>query len=239
MKRNIVFEIYFNPKKYLSLLTCIEQINGILKIQHQYLVKRQDWYLCATSKKEASIYKMFDKDGVTEIGLKKMTQRYNKEKDYFGLPIWDKETEQASLLYILSEGSSGQSFKVYVIIDFRSLEITLDDVQKFCLALSEHFDDAYITVNNNYSEDKMVFPDRLSAAWMIYLPKVQLSHNIVPQAFDVISPTDHEGHAAGSLVVTLPHFFDNMNTDDIKAVNSVDIKLRELGLLPRYADFQR
>ena len=237
MKRNLVFEIYFNPKKYLSLLTCIEQINGILKIQHQYLVKRQDWYLCATSKKEASIYKMFDKDGVTEIGLKKMTQRYNKEKDRFSLAIWDKKTEQGSLLYILSEEGSGQSFKVHINIVFRSLEITLDDVQKFCLALSEHFDDAYITVNNNYSDDKMVFPDRLSAAWMIYLPKVQLSHNIVPQAFDVISPTDHEGHAAGSLVVTLPHFFDDMNTDDIKAVNSVDIKLRELGLLPRYADF--
>ena len=236
MKRNIVFEIYFNPKKYLSLLTCIEQINGILKIQHQYLVKRQDWYLCATSKKEASIYKMFDKDGVTEIGLKKMTQRYNKEKDRFSLAIWDKKTEQGSLVYILSEEGSGQSFKVHINIDFRSLEITLDDVQKFCLALSEHFDDAYITVNNNYSDDKMVFPDRLSAAWMIYLPKVQLSHNIVPQAFDVISPTDHEGHAAGSLVVTLPHFFDEKNTDDIKAVNSVDIKLRELGLLPLYAD---
>ena len=237
MKRYIVFEIYFNPKKYLSLLTCIEQINGILKIQHQYLVKRQDWYLCATSKKKASIYKMFDKDGVTEIGLKKMTQRYNKEKDCFSLAIWDKKTEQGSLLYMLSDEGSGQSFKVHINIVFRSLEITLDDVQKFCLALSEHFDDAYITVNNNYSEDKMVFPDRLSAAWMIYLPKVQLSHNIVPQAFDVISPTDHEGHAAGSLVVTLPHFFDVMNTDDIKAVNSVDIKLRELGLLPRYADF--
>ena len=237
MKRNIVFEIYFNPKKYLSLLTCIEQINGILKIQHQYLVKRQDWYLCATSKKEASIYKMFDKDGVTEIGLKKMTQRYNKEKDCFSLAIWDKKTEQGSLVYMLSDEGSGQSFNVRIIITFRSLEITLDDAQKFCLALSEHFDDAYITVNNNYSEDKMVFPDRLSAAWMIYLPKVQLSHNIVPQAFDVISPTDHEGHAAGSLVITLPHFFDEKNTDDIKAVNSVDIKLRELGLLPRYADF--
>ncbi len=237
MKRNIVFEIYFNPKKYLSLLTCIEQINGILKIQHQYLVKRQDWYLCATSKKKASIYKMFDKDGVTEIGLKKMTQLYNKEKDYFSLAIWDKKTEQGSLLYILSEEGSGQSFKVHINIVFRSLEITLDDVQKFCLALSEHFDDAYITVNNNYSNYKMAFPDRLSAAWMIYLPKVQLSHNMVPQAFDVISPTDHEGHAAGSLVVTVPHFFDDRNTDDIKAVRRVDIKLRELGLLPRYADF--
>ena len=236
MKRNIVFEIYFNPKKYLSLLTCIEQINGILKIQHQYLVKRQDWYLCATSKKKASIYKMFDKDGVTEIGLKKMTQRYNKEKDRFSLAIWDKKTEQGSLLYMLSEEGSGQSFKVHINIVFRSLEITLDDAQKFCLALSEHFDDAYITVNNNYSNYKMAFPDRLSAAWMIYLPKVQLSHNIVPQAFDVISPTDHEGHAAGSLVITLPHFFDEKNTDDIKAVHRVDIKLRELGLLPLYAD---
>ena len=239
MKRSIVFDIYFNPKKYLSLLTCIEQINGILKIQHQYLVKRQDWYLCATSKKKASIYKMFDKDGVTEIGLKKMTQRYNKEKDCFSLAIWDKKTEQGSLVYMLSDEGSGQSFKVHINIVFRSLEITLDDAQKFCLALSEHFDDAYITVNNNYSEDKMAFPDRLSAAWMIYLPKVQLSHNIVPQAFDVISPTDHEGHAAGSLVVTVPHFFDNRNTDDIKAVRRVDIKLHELGLLPRYADFQR
>ena len=239
MKRNIVFEIYFNPKKYLSLLTCIEQINGILKIQHQYLVKRQDWYLCATSKKKASIYKMFDKDGVTEIGLKKMTQRYNKEKDCFSLAIWDKKTEQGSLVYMLSDEGSEQSFKVHINIVFRSLEITLDDAQKFCLALSEHFDDAYITVNNNYSKDKMAFPDRLSAAWMIYLPKVQLSHNIVPQAFDVISPTDHEGHAAGSLVVTVPHFFDNRNTDDIKAVRRVDIKLHELGLLPRYADFQR
>ncbi len=237
MKRSIVFDIYFNPKKYLSLLTCIEQINGILKIQHQYLVKRQDWYLCATSKKKASIYKMFDKDGVTEIGLKKMTQQYNKNKQFFGLAIWDKKTEQVSLQYMLFEKSSGQSCKVRIIIDFRSLEITLDDAQKFCLALSEHFDDAYITVNNNYSNYKMAFPDRLSAAWMIYLPKVQLSHNIVPQAFDVISPTDHEGHAAGSLVVTVPHFFDDRNTDDIKAVRRVDIKLHELGLLPRYADF--
>ncbi|WP_370578499.1 hypothetical protein ABX014_21265 [Snodgrassella alvi] len=166
-----------------------------------------------------------------------MTQRYNKEKDRFSLAIWDKKTEQSALLYMLSDEGSGQSFKVRIIIDFRSLEITLDDAQKFCLALSEHFDDAYITVNNNYSEDKMVFPDRLSAAWMIYLPKVQLSHNIVPQAFDVISPTDHEGHAAGSLVVTVPHFFDERNTDDIKAVRRVDIKLHELGLLPLYVDF--
>ena len=236
MKRNIVFEIYFNPKKYLSLLTCIEQINGILKIQHQYLVKRQDWYLCATSKKEASIYKMFDKDGVTEIGLKKMTQRYNKEKDCFSLAIWDKKTEQGSLVYMLSDEGSGQSFKVHINIVFRSLEITLDDAQKFCLALSEHFDDAYITVNNNYSNYKMAFPDRLSAAWMIYLPKVQLSHNMVPQAFDVVSVIDHEGHAVGSLVVTVPNFFDDRNTDDIKAVHRVDNKLHELDLLPLYAD---
>ena len=236
MKRNLVFEIYFNPKKYLSLLTCIEQINGILKIQHQYLVERQDWYLCGTSKKKSSIYKMFDKDGVTEIGLKKMTQLYNKEKDYFSLAIWDKKTEQGSLVYILSEEGSGQSFKVHINIVFRSLEITLDDVQKFCLALSEHFDDAYITVNNDCPVDKIVFPDRLSAAWMIYLPKVQLSHNTIPQAFDVISVIDHKGHAVGSLVVTVPNFFDDRNTDDIKAVHRVDNKLHELDLLPLYAD---
>ena len=239
MKRNIVFEIYFNPKKYLSLLTCIEHVNNILKIQQQYLYKEQDWYLCSTSKKKSSIYKGFDKDGVTEIGLKKMTQEYHKDKRHFCLAIWDKKTEEAALVYSIYEQTCGQPFKVKIRLDYDILlsEIELINIQKFCLALSEQFDDAYIMVNNNYSNYKMAFPDRLSAAWMIYLPKVQLSHNIVPQAFDVISPTDHEGHAAGSLVVTLPHFFDDMNTDDIKAVNSVDIKLRELGLLPLYADF--
>lgn len=43
---------------------------------------------------------------------------------------------------------------------------------------------------------------------MIYLPEVQLSHNMVPQAFDVISGTDHKEQAAGLLVITVPHFFD-------------------------------
>ena len=83
MKRNLVFDIFFYPKKYLSLITCIEHVNNILKIQQQYLYKEQDWYLCSTSKKKSSIYKGFDKDGVTEIGLKKMTKNIIKTKDIF------------------------------------------------------------------------------------------------------------------------------------------------------------
>ena len=239
MKRNLVFDIFFYPKKYLSLITCIEHVNNILKIQQQYLYKEQDWYLCSTTKKKSSIHKGFDKNGVTEIGLHKLTKEYNKDKKHFCLSIWDKKTEEAGLAYSIYEQTCGQPFKVEIRLDYDVLlsEIALNNIQKFCLALSEQFDGAYIMVNNNYTPEKTVFPDRLSAAWMIYLPKVQLSHNIVPQAFDVISPTDHEGHAAGSLVVTVPHFFDNRNTDDIKAVRRVDIKLHELGLLPRYADF--
>ncbi|MBI0068336.1 MULTISPECIES: Imm52 family immunity protein [unclassified Snodgrassella] len=115
-------------------------------------------------------------------------------------------------------------------------EIALNKIQKFCLALSEQFDGTYIMVNNNYEIEKQIFLDRLSAAWMIYLPEVQLSHNMVPQTFDVISGTNHEEQAAGSLVITVPHFFDEKNIDDIKAVNRVDTKLHELGLLPLYAD---
>ena len=238
MKRNLIFDIFFYPKKYLSLITCIEHVNNILKIQQQYLYKEQDWYLCSTSKKKSSIYKGFDKDGVTEIGLKKMTQEYHKDKRHFCLAIWDKKTEGAALVYSIYEQTCGQPFKVEIRLDYDILlsEIALINIQKFCLALSEQFDDAYIMVNNNYEIEKQVFPDRLSAAWMIYLPKVQLSHNIVPQAFDVVSVIDHEGHAVGSLVVTVPNFFDDRNTDDIKAVHRVDNKLHELDLLPLYAD---
>ena len=238
MKKNLIFDICFYPKKYLSLITCIEHVNNILKIQQQYLYKEQDWYLCSTTKKKSSIHKGFDRNGVTEIGLHKLTKEYNKDKKHFCLSIWDKKTEEAGLAYSIYEQTCGQPFKVEIRLDYDVLlsEIALNNIQKFCLALSEQFDGAYIMVNNNYEIEKQIFPDRLSAAWMIYLPEVQLSHNMVPQAFDVISGTDHEEQAAGSLVITVPHFFDEKNIDDIKAVNRVDTKLHELGLLPLYAD---
>lgn len=86
------------------------------------------------------------------------------------------------------------------------------------------------------SPRKAVFPDRLSAGWMIYLPKAQLTHEIVPESSDVVSVKNEEGLVTGTLVVTLPHFFDTENADDIKAVNRVDIRLRELDLLPLYTD---
>ena len=83
MKKNLIFDIHFYPKKYLSLITCIEHVNNILKIQQQYLYKEQDWYLCSTTKKKSSIHKGFDRNGVTEIGLHKLTKEYNKDKNIF------------------------------------------------------------------------------------------------------------------------------------------------------------
>ncbi|MCX8697696.1 immunity 52 family protein, partial [Gilliamella sp. B3000] len=55
-----------------------------------------------------------------------------------------------------------------------------------------------------------------------------LTHEMVPESSDVVSVKNEDGLVTGTLVVTMPHFFDEENADDIKAVNRVDIRLREL-----------
>jgi len=238
MKKRLSIEIYFKPEVYLPLSVCIEQIEQILKIQHQYMRKSQDWYLCGTSKKKSSIHKLFDKDGVTDVGLKKLTQEYKKKNYYFSEAIWDKDTEEASLLYILAEKSFEQRFKVSISLNF-TLDVTVNKYKTiidFVNTLARQFSDAYILINGLYDLDLKVFPDRLSAGWMLYLPKAQLTHEMVPESSNVVNVTNQEGQVTGSLVVTLSHFFDEENLDDIKAVNRVDIRLRELGILPLFAD---
>lgn len=238
MKKELSVEMYFKPEAYLPLSVCMKQIEQILKIQHDYVHKSQDWYLCGTSKKKSSIHKLFDKDGVTEVGLKKLTLGYKKEHNSFDLAIWDKDTEEAALTYFLYEKLFEKRFFLKIKLDF-TIDIIVTESQTvtaFILALVQKFDSAYIMVNGNYFPEKAVFPDRLSAGWMIYLPKVQLSHELVPESSHVTSVTNHEGQVTGSLVVTLPHFFDEENKDDVKTVNLVDIRLRELGILPLYAD---
>lgn len=238
MKKELSIEMYFKPESYLPLSMCIAQIEQILKIQHSYMHKSQDWYLCGTSKKKSSIHKLFEKEGVTEVGLKKLTQEYKKNHLRFSVPIWDKDTEEASLIYILSEKSFEKRFMVNISINF-TLDVTvikLKTIIDFVDVLARQFSDAYIVINGLYDLDLKVFPDRLSAGWMMYLPKAKLTHEMVPESSHVTSVTNQEGQVTGSLVVTLPHFFDEENRDDIKTVNRVDIRLRELGILPLYAD---
>lgn len=238
MKKELGIEIFFKPEVYLPLSVCIEQIENLLKIQHDYIHKSQDWYLCGSSKKTSSIHQMFNKDGITELGLKKFTKEYKKKPNYFSEAIWDKDTEEASLLYILAEKSFEQRFKVNISADFTIdlSEISSQIVIEFVVALAKQFSDAYIMVNGNYLSEKAVFPDRLSAGWMFYLPQSKLDRETVPETFNVVSVMNQDEQITGSLIVTLPHFFDEEDADDIKTVNRVDIRLRELGVLPLYAD---
>jgi hypothetical protein len=240
MKKRLTIELYFKPEMYLPLPVCIEQIEQILNILHDYIHTSQDWYLCGSSKKKSSIYKLFDKEGVTHIGLEKLSKEYQKDSgNYFSEAIWDKETEKASLSYYLSNKSSEQQkrFKIYISIsiDLSLSEMQVEPIQNFIIALAKLFNDAYIIVNGRYTRELRVFPDRLSAGWMLYLPQAELTHKTVPESFNVINVT-HQNKVTGSLVVTTPHFFDEENIDDIKKVNRVDIRLRDLGILPLYAD---
>ena len=159
MKKQLTIEMYYKPETYLPLSVCIEQIEQILKIQHYYLHKSENWYLCGVSKKKSSIYQLFDKNGVTKVGLEKLTQKYKKNKNSFSGSIWDKDTEEAALCYFIYEKLLEKRFFLKIELDFTiDIRITKSQtVTEFILALVQKFNSAYIIVNGNYFPPKSCF----------------------------------------------------------------------------------
>ncbi|PHM50527.1 Imm52 family immunity protein [Xenorhabdus miraniensis] len=83
-------------------------------------------------------------------------------------------------------------------------------------------------------KQKQVFPDRIHAGWMLYLP-IKIDYALVPMAEEIISVTDKNGEK-GSLIITTKEIFNIENQNHINKANDIEICLRDLGILPLYSE---
>ncbi|WP_334223452.1 immunity 52 family protein [Photorhabdus bodei] len=87
-----------------------------------------------------------------------------------------------------------------------------------------------IETNNYRIKRKQVFPDRLSAGWMLYLP-IEIDPTLVPMAEEII-PVSDKNDKKGSLIITTKDIFDIENQKHINKANDIEICLRDLQILP-------
>ncbi|MDR5738076.1 Imm52 family immunity protein [Caballeronia sp. LZ016] len=87
-----------------------------------------------------------------------------------------------------------------------------------------------------YSADsKQIFPDRPGVGWMLYLPR-RIEFEQVPEARMIRHVKDLTGTEGTIIISEIDGPFDADNPEHVKVANSIEIRLADQDLLPRYAD---
>jgi hypothetical protein len=91
-----------------------------------------------------------------------------------------------------------------------------------------------ISLSTEAYSDHQVFIDRLPAGWMLYLAK-SISTQLIPEAAEVM-PITIGNKNTGSLLVSNKGSFNDSNQQHIDLARSIEIRLVDEELLPRYAE---
>lgn len=95
----------------------------------------------------------------------------------------------------------------------------------------------FVTIESAGYFDKKVFKDRPGIGWMLYLPRV-LTVQQVPEARALVPVLGADKKQIGTIIVSVTDApFSDENPEHVKIANSIEIRLVDQDLLPRYADF--
>ncbi|EJN01734.1 hypothetical protein PMI40_03221 [Herbaspirillum sp. YR522] len=87
-----------------------------------------------------------------------------------------------------------------------------------------------------YEAIHKVFDDRPGVGWMLYLPRT-INTQQVPEAQELIAVHDKDGGQQGTIIVSIrDEPFSVDNEEHIKVAASIEMRLVEHDLLPRYSD---
>ncbi|PHM37588.1 hypothetical protein Xmau_03805 [Xenorhabdus mauleonii] len=226
--------IYGHFSEPVTPESTIENLDNVLKYIDQFFGRKKIWYLTGDSREQALERIAFNEQGATKEAIKEFEKEYTSEQPLIVQAIWDGEEGK------LSSGIQCHNFvngdynktKISLSLNTNEHEYQFPQLIELIKKLAFSYCSAYILIETRgYTlKDKNVFPDRLSAGWMLYLPTV-IEPVLVPMAEEILSIPDKEDRV-GSLIVTTKEVFDIENKEHINKANDIEICLRDLQLLP-------
>ncbi|MDE9543477.1 immunity 52 family protein [Xenorhabdus bovienii] len=234
---NLEFKIYYQQKNDNNIVDiALMDLHQITRHLDVFFGKEKVWYLQGSSRKQALKNIVFDENGPTEVAIKSFKKDYI-ESDSLALitGIWDGEKDDysCSISYYYFMNINRQDSVTLTLdlrIDAKELKIPkLLDMTTY-LITSRTSPIIQIETNNYTLQGNNVFPDRLGVGWVFYTPNV-LDTTVLPEAED-IQIISHENKAIGTLIFSKKGIFDGKNQEDIYKSNDIEIRLRDLGLLP-------
>ncbi|MDE1476300.1 immunity 52 family protein [Xenorhabdus bovienii] len=233
---NLEFKIYYQQKNDNNIADiALMELHQITRRLDIFFGRKKVWYLKGNSKKQALQHIVFDENGPTEVAIKRFKKDYVKNNSRTLITgIWDGEEDDCScsisyhFMNINRPDSTTLSLDLY--IDVKELTISkLLDMTTY-LITSRNSPIIQIETNSYTLKGNKVFPDRLGVGWVFYTPNV-LDTNVLPEAED-IQIIYQENKAIGTLIFSKKGIFDGKNQEDIYKSNDIEIRLRDLGLLP-------
>ncbi|MBS9442954.1 Imm52 family immunity protein [Photorhabdus heterorhabditis] len=231
---SLEIELYFDWKESLTPQIALTDLYEITQQIDQLFGRPKTWYLTGHTRKEALEHLVFEEGHPTEKAVQEFEKSYRKNFPFLGKKIWDGEVDDliCSLFYENYRRDKLGQTNITIRLNIDEKEFQFSRLINFITFLVLSRNAPYIMVETNgYTlKQNQVFPDRLSAGWMIYLPFV-IDPALLPMA-DEILPITNDKEQLGTLIITKQGIFDGENQDDIDKANDIEIQLLNLGLLP-------
>ena len=194
------------------------------------------WYPAAPTEKESLAHKAFGPSGPTDDAIRLAHSNNHDEPSFPTVGIWNGvEGNGGSVLKssLMLNGICSVEFNSDGILERRGYDVVADMVEHaiklwpaVCVRVGPF---------KYYNDEMMVFPDRLSVGWMLYLPR-EISQDQVPEAHMLCYVTDGNGHKGTIIISEIDGAFDADNPDHVRATNKIEIRLADKGFLPKYAE---
>ncbi|OTA18710.1 hypothetical protein Xbed_03063 [Xenorhabdus beddingii] len=198
------------------------------------------WHLPGYTLEEIRENNVFNENGFTDYAIEWYKKDFDEDtksiiKTLFDVP-GDAE-QKSTIMYmcqddIYSEPNKLGKTNISISLDFEKEKFNISRFIDFIknLVSHRHFPFIMIDIRGYSLKQKQVFPDRIYAGWMLYLP-IEIDPALVPMAEEIISIAD-KNRNKGSLIITTKDIFDIENQAHINKANDIEICLRDLQILP-------
>ena len=243
-----ILNVQFDIIIYLPKVTLItyadfcQRLDNALKVYQHCFDPKMAWYLFKNTVKVKPEELVYNPDGFTEFGLKKLALAHKKidKNGDTQISFIDGEQKSAGQMIFYNASDSIDDSLVQSKIKFfftkpNDAQI-LKQITSFVTALAKVFTDSYIEIDlmQTFSKVDALFVKRIGVSLIAYIPS-PLQASDYPEAYQVI-PIHKDDKHVGSVIVSLDHFPSIKNTEDVKTMNRIDLKLREADLLPIRSD---
>ncbi|MBS9428106.1 immunity 52 family protein [Photorhabdus akhurstii] len=200
--------------------------------------RKSGWYLPGYTQEERLKNNAFDENGPTKYAIEDFKETYDENSGFIVKSLSDGVDENNNSILYMGEDKIhvnpvrlGKT-NISISINLDKDKFNFQDIIELLKNSISIRNSPFILVDTRgYSlKQKQVFPDRVYAGWMLYLP-IEIDPTLVPMAEEIISISD-KNHKKGSLIITTKDIFDIENQEHINKANDIEICLRDLQILP-------
>lgn len=240
MKSTPAMELFFRREQtaLIDVATQLQELYEFARVVGGFSPLLQHWFLSSDkSKNDALLYEAFDASGPTTAALAVLNQKSKGVTDIRSISLWNGAESDAETVTLSSRVNvlgrpDTVEFAMRVTPEVTDWKLPLDWLQQ-AIAI---WRPTVCTFGPYWYSDHKVFEDRPGVGWMLYLPRV-LTVQQVPEARALVPVVGEDKKQIGTIIVSITDEpFSENNPEHVKVANSIETRLVDQDLLPRYAD---